>query len=234
MKTLLPLLAVSLWLGLGLGACSKPAEEVAVWMDHSVVGPDMDKTGPFEIFEHLTLAAVPAEDTPPYSKLTRVELKKGSGEDIATLYNLLSDNKPYLAGVTYHPFTPVVAETNADRKDYWIVGLNLSRTPDRSVYSILRFPHGSAFTRGQTVQVEYLKLGCYDLTIARMPVSAHDPTNAERSFEPEFEAEADGCEFNSLTEAYKVTSLVLRKYDQIKHFPDGPKPNWLPLTVTVE
>lgn len=232
MKTLLPLLAVSL--GLGLGACSKPAEEVAVSLGDSIVGPDMDKTGPFENFERLTLAAVPAEDTPPDSKLMRIELKKGSGEDVATIYNLLSDHKPYLAGVTYHPFTPVVAETNAERKDYWIVGLNLSRTPDRSVYSILRFPHGSAFTPGQTVQVEYLNLGCYDLTIARMPVSAHDPAKAERTFEPEFAAEADDCEFNSLTEAYKVTPLVLLKYDQIKHFPDAPKPNWLPLTLTVE
>ncbi|ADU13426.1 hypothetical protein [Asticcacaulis excentricus] len=232
MKTLLPLLAVIL--GLGLGACTKPGEEAAVSMGDAVVGPDMDKTGPFENFERLTLAAVPTEDTPPDSKLMRIEVKKGSGEDIATLYNLLSDHKPYLAGVTYHPFTPVVAETNADRKDYWIVGLNLSRTPDRSVYSILRFPHGSAFTRGQTVQVEYLNLGCFDLSIARTPVSAYDPANAEPTFEPEFAAEADQCEFNSLTEAYAVTPLVLRKYDQIKHFPDAPKPNWLPLTVTVE
>ncbi|MFT3995919.1 MAG: hypothetical protein QM667_00810 [Asticcacaulis sp.] len=208
----------------------------------------MDKTGPFKTFQRITFAAVRAEDTPADSKLMRIELQKGSGEDVATLYNLLSDSKSYLAGVTYHPFTPVIAETNAERKDYWLVGLNLSRTPDRSVYSIIRFPHGSTFTAGQSVKVDYLSLGCGDLDVARHPASYYEPqpidsaqgvsSSASEDIDPlelpEFKPEAGACEFNSLAEAYRLTPQILRRYDQIKHFEGAPTPDWLPLTVTVE
>lgn len=228
MKRLRSIPVFVLWLG--LAACSRPANE---WGD-SVVGPDMEQNGPFQNFQHITFSAERRADTPPEAKLTRIELRKGTGEDVATLYNVLSDSKPYLAGVSYHRFTPVIAESNAERKDYWLIGLNLSRTPDRSVYSILRFAQGTNFTPGQSANVEYLSLDCYDLKVARRPVAAYDPANIEKTFEPEIAPEAGECEFNSLTEAYKVTALVLRKYDQIKHFPDAPKPDWLPLTVTVE
>ncbi len=225
-------MGLMLGMSLGLSACEKPAEEVA--MSGTVVGPDMDKIGPFQTFQRITFAAVRAEDTPAESKLMRIELQKRNGEDVATLYNLLSDHKSYLAGVTYHPFTPVIAETNAERKDYWIVGMNLSRTPDRSVYSVMRFPQGTDFSPGQSPKVEYLKLDCSDLDFALQPVASFDPANAEKSFAPEFKPEAGECEFNSLNEAYKVTALALRKYDQVKHYPEAPKADWKTLTVTVE
>ncbi|MDC7682424.1 hypothetical protein PQU92_04005 [Asticcacaulis sp. BYS171W] len=230
---------------LALTACTKPAQEAA--MDRSIVGPDMEKAGPFGNFRRITFAAVRAEDTPADSQLMRIELVKGRGEEVATLYNLLSDSKPYLAGVTYHAFVPVIAETNAERQDYWIVGMNLSRTPDRSVYSVIRFTHGANFTPGQTVKVDYLSLDCDDLEIARRPVAyfaPEPPEGADASASagedaapaelPEFKPEAGECEFNSLTEAYRVTAEVLRRYDQIKHFEDVPTPRWLPLVATIE
>ncbi|ESQ79915.1 hypothetical protein [Asticcacaulis sp. YBE204] len=231
---------------LALTACSKPVEEAA--MDRSVVGPDMEKAGPFGNFKHITFAAVRAEDTPTDSQLMRIELVKGAGENVATLYNLLSDSKSYMAGVTYHAFVPVIAETNAERHDYWIVGMNLSRTPDRSVYSVIRFAHGATFTPGQTVKVDYLSLDCDDLEVARRPVSYFEPqpvdagtdTSASASEDieplelPEFKPEAGECEFNSLTEAYRLTPEILRRYDQIKRFEDAPTPRWLPLVATVE
>lgn len=230
---------------LALTACTKPAEEAS--MERSVVGPDMEKAGPFGNVRHITFAAVRTEDTPADSYLMRIELIKGNGEDVATLYNLLSDSKPYLAGVTYHAFIPIIAETNAKRHDYWIVGMNLSRTPDRSVYSVIRFARGATFTPGQTVNVDYLSLDCHDLEIARHPVSYFEPqpvnTGAESSASasedieplelPDFKPEAGECEFNSLTEAYRLTPEILRRYDQIKHFEDAPTPHWLPLVATV-
>src|SRR5262249_49234498 len=49
---------------------------------------------------------------------------------------------PFTARMPYRPFTPIIAETNADRHDYWLVGFNLTQTPDRAFYAILRYPHG--------------------------------------------------------------------------------------------
>jgi hypothetical protein len=49
---------------------------------------------------------------------------------------------PFRARMTYRPFTPIIAETNANRHDYWLVGFNLTQTPDRAFYAILRYPHG--------------------------------------------------------------------------------------------
>lgn len=51
-------------------------------------------------------------------------------------------DRVYNASVTYTPFTPIIAETIKDRKDYWLVGFNMSQTPDRSFYAVLRYPHG--------------------------------------------------------------------------------------------
>ncbi|MFT4090032.1 MAG: hypothetical protein QM645_04820 [Asticcacaulis sp.] len=208
---------------LSLTACAKP-----VYSD-KVVGPDMAPEGPFGDFNQVRLT--PPND--PSGKALHIQITKSPQEDVATLTRVLSETKPYLAGVTYHPFIPIVAETNADRKDYWIVGLNLTRTPDRSIYTVIRFPHGLEMEKGVVHTIEYKELSCDDLEIARLPVKAHDPANASKTYAAEFEPEAGSCEFNSLTEAYKVTPLIFKKYDQIKSFKDAPAPDWQPLEMII-
>ncbi|WKL55899.1 hypothetical protein Q1W73_09290 [Asticcacaulis sp. ZE23SCel15] len=162
----------------------------------------------------------------------RIEIERGPTEDVATLEHVLSDTKSYLAGVTYHSFTPIISETNAERKAYWIVGLNLSRTPDRSVYSVIRFPYEQTFNKGSETEIEYLKLDCYDLSVARSAVASFDPANVDKNIPDELSPEAGECEFNSLKEAYNLTGLMFKKYDQIKHFDGAPQPKWQKLRVT--
>ncbi|MEM9966314.1 MAG: hypothetical protein AAGC58_13315 [Asticcacaulis sp.] len=189
----------------------------------------MAHQGPFGDFTQVRLT--PPND--PDGKAMRIEIAKAPNEDVATLTRVLSDTKPYLAGVSYHPFVPIVAETNAERKDYWIVGLNLSRTPDRSVYTVIRFAHDLEMEKGVVHRIEYMQLSCRDLEIARLPPEAHDPANANKTYTAEFDPEAGDCEFNSLTEAHRVTPLIFKKYDQIKSFRDAPSPEWQPLEMVI-
>ena len=99
--------------------------------------------------------------------------------------NVLSDTKDYMAGVTYRPFTPIVAETNAERHDYWIVGMNASRTRDRSTYAILRFPHGLNLAPGLNSDAfDYVALDCSDLELARRGSYVHEDSDGKPVGQP--------------------------------------------------
>jgi hypothetical protein len=64
------------------------------------------------------------------------------GGDRATVVFAPLGKEPYQGDLTFQAFSPRVAETIADRHDYWLVAANLSQTRDRSFYAILRYPHG--------------------------------------------------------------------------------------------
>jgi len=208
---------------LSLGGCTKPGTETSSAWTAMVVGPDMEAQGPFGAhFVHLA-----AEDG---ASPMRIDIRPGDAPDAAedaTLTHVISDTKTYLAGVTWHAFTPIVAETNAARMDYWIVGLNLSRTPDRSVYSLLRFPHGTDLAAAGA-KVEYALLSCDDLAFARKASFATVTLDSAPALE------AGDCEFNSLKEANAVTPKVLKAYDRIRHEKDAPALNWQPLNITLD
>ncbi len=219
-------------LAVGIGGCEKAP---SVW-DRVVVGPDLDTPGPFVAAHNLTITgdeiAIPAADPP---KTMRIELTRGLNGDSANLIGVLSDSKSYLAGVTYHAFVPVIAEINAQRFDYWSVGFNLTRTPDRSIYALMRFPHGTAFAPGsQPDGVEYALLSCDDLDFARRSQYPDDGPDSDRvKLDPAPAAEAGDCEFNSRHEADTVTPVILRNYDRVKHLKDAPALAWQSVTVSV-
>jgi hypothetical protein len=208
---------------LGLCGCAKPGTEASPAWTATIIGPDMQIPGPFGSHTvHLTA------DEP--AATMRIDIRPGATPDTAeeaTLTGVFSDTKTYLAGVTWHAFTPIVAETNATRMDYWIVGLNLSRTPDRSIYAVLRFPHGADVTT-TGAKVEYALLSCDDLGLARRA------RFGTVSLDPAPKPEAGDCEFNSLKEAYLVTPKVLKAYDRIHREKDAPTLSWEPLKVSVD
>ena len=206
----------------------------------SVVGPDLGHDGPFAAAHDIVLTGItPAatDASPP----VRIAIVRGDREDVATLEHVVSDTKAYLAGVTYQPFTPIIAETNAEQKDYWIVGLNMTRTPDRSIYTVLRYPHGLRIEPGLTSDAfEYLSLDCSDLDLARQTQYEIDTTDKTGKaskriipLEAAPPAEAGTCEYNSLKEAIAVTPAVFRNYDRLKNESDTPQLSWHPLHVEV-
>ena len=211
---------------LALGGCQRP---VTLW-GNLVVGPDMDAAGPFAA-RHIMLSGDggDADDKGESGTAMRIDIRRGITDD-AVLTGVLEGTKPYNAGVTWHALAPIVAEPNATRMDYWLVGLNLTRTPDRSVYGILRFPHGADPAAGKD-GFEYVLLSCDDLAFARkttFETDAHTAIVLDAAPSPQ----AGDCEFNSLQEAYLVTLHLLKNYDRVHHEKDAPGLDWRPVQVT--
>ena len=204
----------------------------------SVLGVDLGHSGPFDSAQQVTLSEIATEKDGP--ALPRLEIRRGESEDSGTVENILSNStKPLLAGVSYSHFVPIIAETNAEARDYWLIGLNMTRTPDRSVYILLRYPHGLDIHPGLSSDVfEYLALECDKLDVARHPAKYYaprkegDPETPEPKLEPV--PEAGACEFNSLAEAAKMTPLVLKRYDQVKRYEGAPALSWTPLHIEVK
>ncbi len=217
--------------GLALAGCGKRA----AW-DSSIVGPDLDRDGPWGIAKSVVITG-PARGG---GQDMRISIVRGNGYDDARMENVLSDTKDYMAGVTYRPFKPVVAEINDTRKDYWIVGMNASRTKDRSTYLVLRFPHGLTIAPGLSSDAfDYVSLDCSDLELARRDSYVSEDSNGKAvgqpiRLEPAPPPEMGNCEYNSLKEAMAVTPAVLRNYDLIKNEADAPHLGWQSVHVEVK
>lgn len=219
----------------GLSLCACTAKAIR---SEAVVGPDLEHHGPFDDTQAVRLTGIASHsesDPPPL----HISITHGATQDVASLEHVLSDTKSYLAGVTYHRFVPIVSETNSEQEDYWIVGLNLTRTPDRSIYTVLRFPHGLKLAPGlKSDRFEYLSLDCANLDMAHQRLyesesidKASKVTKVEVQLEAAPPPEAGDCEYNSVKEALSVTPALFKNYDRIKHVPDAPQLLWQPLHV---
>ncbi len=224
-------IAILVLTGATLAGCGKRA----AW-DNSVVGPDLGRNGPWGQ-AHGVVITGPARGGGQDMHIT---ITRGAGYDDARMEHVLSDTKDYMAGVTYRPFTPVIAETLAERRDYWIVAMNASRTRDRSTYMVLRFPHGLKVEPGLTSDAfDYVGLDCSDLDLARRDSYVSEDSNGKAigqpiRLQPAPPAEMGDCEFNSLKEAMAVTPAVLRNYDLIKNEADAPHLGWQSVHVEVK
>ena len=236
------LMTVTVWAltGLVMAGALAGCTKRAAW-DETVVGPDLDTDGPWGSAADVIIDG-PARGGGKDMRITitRRPGAPGLALDDARLENVLSDTKDYMAGVTYRAFTPVIAETNAERRDYWIVGMNASRTKDRSVYTLLRFPHDLKIAPGLSSDAfDYVALDCSDLNLARSGSYVSEDSNGKPVGKPvKLEQapppEAGDCEFNSLKEAMAVTPAVLRDYDLIKNEADAPHLSWQSVHVEVK
>ena len=216
---------------LAVAGCGKRA----AW-DSSVVGPDLDRNGPWGSAKTVVISG-PARGG---GQDMRISITRGDGYDDARMEHVLSDTKDYMAGVSYRAFKPIVAETNDARKDYWIVGINATRTKDRSTYMVLRFPHGLSIGPGLSSDAfDYVSLDCSDLEMARRDSYVSEDSNGKAvgqpiRLEPAPPPEMGDCEYNSLKEAMAVTPAVLRNYDLIKNEADAPHLGWQSVHVEVK
>ena len=236
--------------GICLAACTPKASDTVA--GYSVIGPDLGKDGPFQAAHEISLvevspveagssASVTSSSEPAPDTRMRMDIVRNPNENVATLTHVISDTQTYLAGVTYQRFVPIVAETNAEAKDYWIVGLNLTRTPDRSIYTVLRYPHGLTIAPGMVSEAfEYLSLSCSDLDLARQDHFAIETTDKAGKtqtrtvpLEVAPPAENGDCEYNSRGEALRITPAIFKTYDKLKNEADAPHLSWRPLHVEV-
>ena len=228
-----------------LSGCSKPwAADAVSRSAEYVVGPDLDPVGPFAGAGNVHIGAPTTNGSSASSSasddLPYLDITPNAAGDTGRLAKIVaSTDKPFDAGVTYYRFTPVVAETNAEAHAYWLVGLNLSRTPDRSAYIVLRYPARLAIQPGLSSDAfEYAALTCADLDVARRPAVSFAPAKEGAPQAPDTppdpKPEAGDCEFNSRAEMATLTPLILKRYDQIKHYDDAPALAWQPVHVDVK
>ncbi len=231
MTRLFPLALLGLLL-FSATACQKPG---ATAID-PVIGTDLGHDWPFGAAQSVRLADKVDGDG---EVVTRLDITRAEGEDRGLAVNIVSNTtKPFDAGISYLHLKPIVAETNAEMHDYWLVGLNMTRTKNRSVYILLRYPSTLAVAPGQDSEAfEYSLLTCADLEVARRPTAYYAPLKAGESARPEPKPnpapEAGPCEFNSPREVAVLAPLVLRHYDQIKHFENAPSQLWIPAHVEI-
>jgi hypothetical protein len=119
------------------------------------VGPDLDKTpSPFGDVSNIRLSTI---DDPRYY----LKIQHSADGDKGIYRDPTQGNLTYKADITYYGFSPLLAETNAARRDYWLVGINLTQTKDRSFYFLLRYPYGKPLRSGEAhTDFEIAAIGC--------------------------------------------------------------------------
>ncbi len=152
--------------------------------------------------------------------------------------------KPYAATVTYRAFTPIIAESNAARKDYWLIGLNLTQTPDRSFYAIMRYPHNKALQPGTTrddFEFRLLDCGIYPKPVDAEEARETDVT--EEVLEQDMPADLIAykendtlCLFDRIEDVEEHANQLLQQNDALKREamanPEaGPVNRWSRLKV---
>lgn len=206
----------------------------------AVLGPDLaHRPTPF-----VTEGTVELSDT--FGVMQATITARPGGDTATVRFEELGD-KPYNATVTYHAFIPVIAETNAVRKDYWLVGLNLAQTPDRAFYAVMRYPHGKGLAPGTTRDdFEFRVLNCGPYHPKAKPAEeaegpeAEVTENAPGADSPANQvphAENDTqCVFDTIDEVEQHTNWILQKDDMFRRQaltePDTEVENsWSRLTV---
>lgn len=101
----------------------------------AAMGPDLSKR-PTPLTDRGTVRIVEVD------KAIDATITTDPRGDRATVIFAPLGKQPYQGDLTFQPFSPLIAETIADRHDYWLVAANLSQTRDRSFYAILRYPQG--------------------------------------------------------------------------------------------
>ena len=195
-----------------LSACNK-----------AVLGPDLARRPTPFVAEGI----VELTDS---SGTTQATITARPEADTATVRFSELGSKPYNAALSYRAFVPIIAESNAAKKDYWLVGVSLARTADRSFYAILRYPSGRPLQPGTTR--DDFELRVLDCGVFPSP----EDTNTQASDAISYEESESLCIFDDIAEVEKHASRVLQqddvaKRDALANPKDAPADPWSRVTV---
>ena len=137
------------------------------------------------------------------------------------------DSKTYNADVTWYAFDPGLK----DQQDYWLAGVNLFKTADRSAYAVLRFPRSAGMRPPAKADMMVINCGMRidpdEMSDAMTSDTAEDSSSSsednssgnEDSSAGEIQAKAmaeqlTGCDFDTLDQVYKFLPDMLAKANQ--------------------
>ena len=127
------------------------------------------------------------------------------------------DSKTYKADLTWHAFDPGMK----DKQDYWLAGVNLFQTADRSAYAVLRFPQGA--DKDLPFKADMMVINCgmridpddmADAIESDDSRSSSDDSSSGSAEEDQAKAMADqltSCDFETLDEVYAFLPDMLEK-----------------------
>ncbi len=135
------------------------------------------------------------------------------------------DSKTYKADLTWHAFD----SGTKDKQDYWLAGVNLFQTADRSAYAVLRFPQGA--DKDLPFKADMMVINCgmridpddmADAMTSDDSSSSNDSGSSEDSSsgsaeEDQAKAMADqltSCDFDTLDQVYTFLPDMLAKARQ--------------------
>lgn len=179
----------------------------------------------------------------PFGDATRIQVVDDQGDTVADITHQPTgdtgvlhfgdfDSKTYNADVTWHAFDPGLK----DQQDYWLAGVNLFKTADRSAYAVLRFPHSSGMSLPAKADMIVINCGMridpdemsdamtsdsMTSDMAEDSSSSSDSSSAspEDSSAGEIQAKAmaeqlTGCDFDTLDQVYTFLPDMLAKANQ--------------------
>ena len=137
------------------------------------------------------------------------------------------DSKTYKADVTWHEFDSGLKDDN----DYWLAGINLFQTADRSAYAVLRFPRGA--DHDLPFKADMMVINCTmrtdgdddqddtsavadDSSSASSSDSSSSPAvdDAVEAKAKEMADQLTGCDFDTLDQVYAFLPGMLTKAAQ--------------------
>jgi hypothetical protein len=148
--------------------------------------------------------------------------------DTATVHaDLFQVGRDFDARLTWYPFAGGRADLDVPY-DYWLTGINILQSADRSAYVILRLPKGWTPRPGTASKAEVMYVTCemmgfyYPFTRAKAveyeaPAEEDGPEPLRPEGPSKFmstELEAETCDFGAVEEVHAVAPQILLDADQ--------------------
>ncbi len=141
----------------------------------------------FPLGPDLARAPTPFGDAPVVQLVgddgQTTEIRHGDAGDTAVLnFDAVDKEKTFDAGITWLP----ISSGGDPAHDYWLGGVNIFRTADRSAYVVLRYPHGLKIARPMKSDTfETIIMTCQmrgvDPAAAFMPQASSDDASSSSS-----------------------------------------------------
>lgn len=162
------------------------------------VGPELENSpSPFGKFKTVVLSGQ------SLSYPFKVTITHSEQKDHALIARGDLATVPYDADITYQRFTPIIAETNAQRYEYWLIGFNVYKTQNRSNYMIMRYPYD--LNSLDTGIVEVVPVTCNWVYMTPIKTAELKPP-----YNPDDDEKPSTCTLENSDQAYKLGDEVMR------------------------
>ena len=191
----------------------------------------------FPLGPDLTTAPSPFGDAPVVHFIGDggevTEIRHGATGDTAVLdFNETGKKgKSYEAGITWLP----ISNPGDKAHDYWLAGVNIFRSADRSAYLLIRYPHGTAIARPMKSDTfETIVFTCQMRGVNPFGMPSEDTTSSDGSASSASSSSDSAdkvCDFTDRADLDAFVPQVLKKAADPSTAEDDDSYKWQPVTI---